>query len=488
MLESFNTMLSTLGIFFWIDLLLAFFVIFKERKKPTSTLLWVIVILSMPIVGFILYVLIGVDLSKSNTFRNKDDDIALLTSQSLDRIVKINKGEYAFHDKRSYEYQPLIKLLSNNSFSKYTENNQVETFYDGPSFQKDLIEELNKAEHSIFFQFYIIKSGEFLDSIKEVLKRKAREGVEVKVLADGMGGRFLRRRDIIDMKNAGVEFAVFFPATLGIFNIRINFRNHRKIVIIDSKVGYVGGFNVGDEYINKSKRFGFWRDTHIKIRGEGINDLTNRFYLDFKFASGNEYGRYQTVVLSDEEKEEYDVAMNIVTSGPDHELEQIRDGFARMISMAKDRIYLQTPYFIPDDGLLKGLRMAAYSGVDVRIMVPKKPDHPFVKSASRSYIGELLKFGAKVYYYEDFGFLHSKTLLIDDFVTTVGTANFDIRSFSLNFEINAFIYDYEVNKDFAEQFEKDIEVCQRYTFQDYLDRNIGEKFTESISRLLSPLL
>lgn len=488
MVSTFDNMLSNFGIFFWVDILLALFVIFKERKKPTSTLLWVIVILSLPILGFILYILIGVDLSKTKMFEDKDNEKLLMTSQSLDRIVKINKGEYEYHDERSYDYQSLIKLLSNNSFSKYTENNKVDMFFDGPSFQQDMIEELKKAKHSIYFQFYIIKSGEFFDSVKEVLIEKAKEGVEVKVLLDGMGGRNLKLRDKRELEEAGIEVAVFFPATLGLLNIRINFRNHRKIVVIDSKLGYVGGFNVGDEYINKSKRFGFWRDTHLKIRGEGVNDLLNRFYLDFRFASKNKYGRYQTFFIEDSPDNDYDVAMNVVTSGPDHELEQIRDGYDMMINMAKDRIYLQTPYFIPDDGLLKGLRMAAYSGVDVRIMVPKKPDHPFVKSASRSYIGELLKFGAKVYYYEEHGFLHAKTLLIDDFVSTVGTANFDVRSFSLNFEINAFVYDYEVNRRLAEQFEKDIEVCHRYTYDEYLNRHIGEKFTESISRLLSPLL
>lgn len=477
---------STLGLLFWLDLVLALFVVFKERKNPTSTMLWVMVILTFPIIGFLIYLLFGVDLSKSKMFQDKDEDSGIMYSQSLERIELINRGEYEFQDLKSYDYQPLIKLLSNSSFSKYVESNKVDIFYDGHELVNDIIDELSKAKNSIYIQSYIISSGEMFDAIKEVLIKKAKEGVEVKFLVDGMGGRKLDKKDIKELEEAGVQNAIFFPPFLGNLNVRINFRNHRKIIIIDSQIGYVGGFNIADEYISKSKKFGYWRDTHIKIEGEGVNDLTDRFYLDFKFATGIGNGRYQT--YSKELSNEYKVAMNVVTSGPDHELEQIRDGFAKMIAMAENRIFIQTPYFIPDDGLLKSLRMAAYSGVDVKIMVPKKPDHPFVKSASRSYLGELLKFGAEVYYYEEHGFLHAKTMIVDNFVSTVGTANFDIRSFSLNFEVNAFMYDYGVNYDLSNQFIEDINSCEKYTYEKYSQRSIWEKAAESIARLLSPIL
>lgn len=486
MFEFFRFDFSTLGLLFWLDLVLALFVVFKERKNPTSTMLWVMVILTFPIIGFLIYLLFGVDLSKSKMFQDKDEDSGIMYSQSLERIELINRGEFEFQDLKSYDYQPLIKLLSNSSFSKYVESNKVDIFYDGHELVNDIIDELSKAKNSIYIQSYIISSGEMFDAIKEVLIKKAKEGVEVKFLVDGMGGRKLDKKDIKELEEAGVQNAIFFPPFLGNLNVRINFRNHRKIIIIDSQIGYVGGFNIADEYISKSKKFGYWRDTHIKIEGEGVNDLTDRFYLDFKFATGIGNGRYQT--YSKELSDEYKVAMNVITSGPDHELEQIRDGFAKMIDMAENRIFIQTPYFIPDDGLLKSLRMAAYSGVDVKIMVPKKPDHPFVKSASRSYLGELLKFGAEVYYYEEHGFLHAKTMIVDNFVSTVGTANFDIRSFSLNFEVNAFMYDYGVNYDLSNQFIEDINSCEKYTYEKYSQRSIWEKAAESIARLLSPIL
>lgn len=486
MTEFIRIYLSTFGLLFWIDIIFALIVIFKEKKPPTSTILWVMVILLFPGVGSILYLIIGIDMTKSRSFKEKDISFGKIYLQDLKRIEAINKGAYKYQDIKSYDYQGLIKLLSNNSYSRYNEHNKVDIFYDGLSLKDDLIGELKKAKNSIYIQSYIIKSGDFFDQIKEVLIAKAQAGLDVKVLVDGMGGRNLSRRDRKELKENGVKLGIFFPAILGHLNIRMNFRNHRKVIVIDSKVGYVGGFNIGDEYIDMSKRFGKWRDTHLKVQGEAVNDLTNRFYLDYKFTTGDDCGCYQSYIYNGEE--DYNVAMNIISSGPDNELEQIRDGFSKMIESATSRIYIQTPYFIPDEGLFKSLRMAAYSGVDIKIMVPKKPDHPFVKSASRSYLAELMKYGAEVYYYENHGFLHSKMVLIDNFVSTVGTANFDIRSFALNFEVNAFMYDYGINNNLAKQFEEDMKKSEKYSMEKYNKRKIYSRMAESISRLLSPIL
>lgn len=477
---------SIAGLLFWIDLLLAMFVIFKERKNPKSTMLWVIVIMTLPLVGFVMYMVTGFDMTKSRIFKSKYDDDKIKIATAKHRIRKINTGTYQYHDKRSYEYDGMIRLLSNNSLSKYTEHNKVKLINDGVEFMNDMIEEFENAEQNIYFQFYIISSGEFFDRLKEIFIRKAIEGVEIKILVDGMGGRKLKKQDIQELEDAGVEVDIFFPPTLGPLNIRLNYRNHRKIVVVDNKVGYLGGFNIGDEYISKDPDLNYWRDSHIKIKGEAVNDLINRFYLDYKFSSKKADGRYQTQI--DEFDENYDVAMNIVASGPDHDLEQIRDGFDKMISLAKERIYIQTPYFIPDEGLFKSLIMAAYSGVDIRITVPGRPDHPFVQPASRWYLGRLLEVGASVYYYDDESFIHSKTILIDDFVSSIGTANFDIRSFALNFEINAFIYDYGFNRDLAESFHKDMEVSEKYNLQDYENRSKIDAIKESLCVLLSPLL
>lgn len=486
MTEFIRIYLSTFGVLFWIDLIFAFIVIFKEKKPATSTILWVMVIFLFPVIGVIFYLMIGIDMTKSRSFREKDISFGKIYPQDLERIEAINAGSYNYHDIKSYDYQSLIKLLSNNSLSRYNEHNKVDVFYDGVSLKDDMLKELKKAKNSIYMQAYIIKSGDFFDEIKEVLIEKAKAGLDVKVLVDGMGGRNLRLRDRIELRENGVKLGIFFPPFLGNLNVRMNFRNHRKVIVIDSKVGYVGGFNIGDEYIDMSKRFGQWRDTHLKVQGEAVNDLTTRFYLDYKFATGEDCGCYQSYIYDGEA--DYNVAMNIISSGPDNELEQIRDGFSKMIESATSRIYIQTPYFIPDEGLFKSLRMAAYSGVDVKIMVPKKPDHPFVKSASRSHLAELMKYGAEVYYYETHGFLHSKMILIDNFVSTVGTANFDIRSFALNFEVNAFMYDYGINNDLAKHFEEDMKKSEKYSMEKYNNRKIYSRMAESISRLLSPIL
>lgn len=484
MVENLLQYINISVVIFVVNMILSAAVIFLERKNPTTTVLWVMVIMFLPIVGFIIYIIFGVDLSKTKMFKNKTTEDEFTNAYALDRIEEIIEGQYDYNDKQAYEYDSMIRLLSVGSFSKYTEFNKVEVFSDGILLADDIINEINNARNSIYIEYYIISSGVYFDRVKEALIKKAKEGVEIKLLVDGMGGRKLKRSDINEMKDAGIEYVVFFPPTLGPLNVRVNFRNHRKIIVIDSEVGYMGGFNIADEYINLDEKFGYWRDTHLKIHGEAINDLTNRFFIDYKFASGNQYGRYLSHVIN----KDYNVAMNIVSSGPDHKLEQIRDGFDKMISLAKKRIYIQTPYFIPDEGLLKSLRMAAYSGTDVRIMVPRKPDHPFVKSASRSYLSELLEFGAKVYYYQNDRFLHAKTILIDDFVSSVGTANFDIRSFKLNFEINAFIYDSRINNILAKQFLDDIVHCDEYTYDEYLERSLYHKVTESLSRLLSPVL
>lgn len=484
--ELFDLFNRVFGILWWIGLVIIIGILFGQRKSPESTLIWATLILVLPGIGILLYLLIGVDLSKTRMFRQKDKDEKAFYQRAIKRTEKINSGEYIYNDLESYKYEPLIKTVINNGYTEYTEKNSVDLFFEGNDLLEALLEDINNAKHSIFIQSYIISSGYHLDKVSEALIKKAKEGLDVRILVDGLGGRKFKKKDRERLIENGIKIAVFFPPFLKYFTLRINFRNHRKIYIIDNKIGYVGGFNIGDEYLNRDPEKGFWRDTHARIVGESINDLINRFYLDYKFATGDSAGAYQTYV--EELDDNQNVAVSIVSSGPESELEQIRDGFQKMINLAKHRIYIQTPYFVPDDGLMKSLIMACYSGVDVRIMVPKKPDHPFVVSASRSYLGQLLEHGAKVYYYKNEGFLHSKMILVDDYITTVGTTNFDVRSFGLNFEVNAFIFDFEVNHENARQFDEDILNCEKYTFIDYKNRPTIKRISESISRLLSPLL
>ncbi|MUV37474.1 Cardiolipin synthase [Lentibacillus sp. JNUCC-1] len=267
-------------------------------------------------------------------------------------------------------------------------------------------------------------------------------------------------------------------------NFKINYRNHRKLAIIDGQIGYIGGFNIGDEYLGESRKFGYWRDTHLRLSGDAVRNMQTRFILDWNQASRNHIGYEERFYNAEPQG---NVGVQIVSSGPDSEWEQIKYGYIKMILLAKEYVYIQTPYYIPDESLRDALRIAVLSGVKIKIMIPNKPDHPFVYWATLSYIGDLLSAGAEVYIYQG-GFLHAKTIVVDGKLASVGTANIDVRSFRLNFEVNAFLYDTAIAQELVEAFEKDVHKSTQMTKLLYQKRSLGIRFKESISRLLSPIL
>lgn len=469
----------------WINILLAILLVFFERRNPTSTWLWLMVLTFLPGIGFILYLFLGQDLSRQRIFETSSNedycfrDIVNLQKQEMD------KDEYKFKDPNYLQYEDLINMHLISSESFFTQDNNVEIYFEGNEKFNALMKSIEKANHYIHLQYYIYKSDDLGSKIIDLLCKKAKDGVEVKLLVDGMGGRKFSRRDKARLEQCGGQFGVFFPPFIPYLSPRINYRNHRKICIIDGKEAFVGGFNVGNEYIGLSRKFGYWRDTHIKIVGSAISSLQWRFFLDWRFATGEEIIRCQTYLA--EEGTLGDTGIQIVSSGPDSKWPSVKDGYLRMISIAKEKIYIETPYFIPDDSIFEALRIAGLSGLDVRVMIPCKPDHPFVYWASMSYIGELLQAGVRFYTYEK-GFLHSKVVLMDSFVSSVGTANLDIRSFKLNFEVNAFLYDESINLKLTEKFLDDLELCKEITLEEYKNRGRIVKIKESYSRLLSPIL
>ena len=326
-------------------------------------------------------------------------------------------------------------------------------------------------------QYYIIRNDELWQEVEKVLIQKAREGVEVRVLFDSMGCRTMK----------GIQVAEFFPALLGQLQLRVNYRNHRKIVVIDGRVGFVGGFNVGREYLGRDKKFGYWRDTHLCIEGAAVTSLAVRFVLDWNYAAKENLFLEDSLFEIPQYTRNGRDPVQIISSGPDSKTKMIHDNYLRLIHRAQDHVYIQTPYFIPDDSILDALKIAAKSGVDVRIMIPCKPDHPFVYWATYSYIGEMVAAGAKCYVYNN-GFLHAKTLSIDGMVACVGTANMDFRSFGLNFEVNAVIYSERTVQRLERAFENDMTLCTQVTRKVYDERGLVIKAKEQFSRLLSPLL
>lgn len=470
---------------FILNVVLSCVIIFLERKKPTSTLLWVMTINFLPIIGFILYLLIGQDLSKKKMFTRKGQVDKEIKSFLSKQGEEIKSGKYHFINKETEKHDELIAMFNSSGNGAFYQYNDIKLYKDGRYKFKDLKEDIKNAKHSIYIQYYIFKSDELGKEILELLMEKSLEGIEVLLLVDGMGARNFSLRYRKKVEKSGIKLTIFFPGILPRINTRINYRNHRKIAVIDNKIGYVGGLNVGDEYISKYKKFGFWRDTHLRITGPAVSGLQWRFFLDYRFAAGNGSGGFITPLDFGPRKDNKDIC--IVSSGPDTKALAIRHGYSKMITSSKKRLYIQTPYFVPDDGLLNDLKIAAMSGVDVRIMIPRKKDHPFVHWASTSFIGELLELGVKAYLYEG-GFLHSKVLISDDYVSSVGTANFDIRSFELNFEVNAFVFDNEINEKLIEGFMEDVEKSTEITIEIYNNRNMVKRIKESISRLLSPIL
>ena len=474
-------------ILFLINLTLSMFIIFLGKKKPVSTILWVMAINFLPIIGFILYLIIGQDLSGRRMFDKKGVLSEDLRKNADKQLEEIKSGDLELKDKTK-QYLEIIEMFNKGEMELIYTDNDIRKYNDGRDMFKDLFQDIEKAEESVYIQSYILKSDGLGKKLFEVLKAKAKEGLDVVLLVDGMGGRKFKKSDMRALEEAGVKVAIFFPGLFRRINTRVNYRNHRKIIAIDHNIGYVGGLNIGDEYLSKDPKFGFWRDTHLRIAGDAVIGLEFRLFLDYRFAAKKNDAKFMTRVPAfRKENEKGEKEICIVTSGPDSKVDSIRNGYGKLITRARKSIYIQTPYFIPDSGLYNALKCAALAGCEINIMIPKKRDHPFVHWASLWFLGDLLQWGVKAYLYEG-GFLHAKVLLCDDYLSSVGTANFDIRSFELNFEANAFVFDEELNKSLKEDFMNDVKKSTQLTQEIYDQRSAFVKFREGISRLLSPIL
>ena len=463
------------------NIFFSFSLIFIERKDPSTTWAWLMIMIVLPGLGFIIYLLLGQNFSRARLFKEKKE-FDTIKRRELSKDFTSKEHEHIGGE----QYLDLIRMNYTHSGAKCTYNNEVDVYYNGVDKFAQLIKDLKNAKKFIHIQYYIIRPDRLGKKIMSILEEKAAEGVEVRFLVDSMGSYKVTRRSLRNFTKNGGKFEIFFPGIFPHVNTRINYRNHRKMVVIDGEYGYIGGFNVGDEYINENKHIGFWRDTHIRIRGEAVNDLTNRFLLDWCYASGEEIEDFSKFYPKNPIRDG-DIAIQIVTSGPDHNEEYIKNAYMKMINNAKKYVYLETPYFVPDSPMLEALKLSALSGVDVRLIIPGKPDHIFMKWAASAYIGDLLNAGAKVYLYQN-GFIHAKTIVADGKVCTIGTANMDMRSYSLNFEVNAFIYDDRVANNLETQFFKDIEDCKVMTKEEYDKRSITLRIRESIIRLISPIL
>ncbi|MDD3363829.1 MAG: cardiolipin synthase [Syntrophomonas sp.] len=479
-----NTSSQVLSYLFLFNIILALIVVGFERRNPTATWSWLLVMFFLPGFGFVLYLFLGQDLRKKRLFYIKEGEERELYPLVQQQDEYLHNNLLLFNDARINEYKNLIHLHL-NSQALFTQDNSVKVFDNGNDLFRELKAGLERAQKYIHMEYYIIRNDSLGKDILDLLTRKARSGVEVKLLYDGMGCMHLPRKFFKPLIAVGGKVASFFPPLLPYINLRFNYRNHRKICLIDGEEGYVGGFNIGDEYLGKSPEIGYWRDTHICIKGSALDELELRFLLDWRYASRDNFiadARYFPHRIDQGQS-----GIQIVSSGPDSKWSAIKHGYLKMISGARRNICLQTPYFVPDDSILEALKIAALSGVEVCLTIPGKPDHFFVHWASMSYVGELLEAGVRCFNYNR-GFMHSKVIVIDGLISSVGTANLDIRSFELNFEVNAFIYDEKVSQELEASYKKDLEVCTEITMEAYLRRSLSVRTKEACCRLLSPLL
>jgi cardiolipin synthase len=469
------------NIIFIINIFFAIVVVFFERKTPTAVLAWLMVLFFLPLFGFLLYLFFGQNFTRRKMFTIKGkDDLRVLQEIFEEQYRDLVDPEYRFSNPDAELYRDTILALLRNGYAFLTEHNRVEIFTDGKEKFDSLFEAIGAAQHHIHMEYFIVNNDELGRAVVHALAGKASEGVEVRLLFDALGTRAGKGSKEVfhELTDAGGKIGVFFPSIY-----RANYRNHRKIAVIDGKVGFIGGFNIGDEYLGKGP-LGYWRDTALRIQGRAVNTLQLRFMLDWNFTT-NEFQESDPAYFP-EPDESGATPIQIVSSGPDLRWSPIKEGYIKLINSARESVYIQTPYFIPDDSVSDALRLAAFSGVDVRVMIPCKPDHPFVYWASLSFIGDLLGAGVRAYTYDN-GFIHAKTIVVDGKAGSVGSANWDERSFRLNFETNAFFYDASVGSELKRRFEQDLTVSTEITPERYAERPAWIKFKESISRLFSGL-
>ncbi len=471
---------------FFINTLLAITIVFFERRDPRTIWTWLLVLYFIPVLGFFLYLLIGQDMRKSRMFKNKELEDAIQSAVLKQEQRVKNKAIFSHDNGEMSRYHDLVMYNLTAAKSVYTDDNEVEIYTDGKEYFARLYEDMKNAKEFIHIQSYIIKNDELWQALEPLLAQKVKEGVEVRILYDSMGCRSMRKRDWDRIREYGIQVGEFFPAFFKRLQIRINYRNHRKIIVIDGKTSYVGGFNIGREYLGMDKKFGYWRDTHLRLQGSAVVSLHIRFILDWNYTT--KQNLFSEINLVKEfSPGNGNEGVQIISSGPDTQNQEIRDNYQKLIGKARDHVYIQSPYLVPDEIILNEIKMAAYSGIDVRIMIPCKPDHPLVYWATYSYVGELLDAGVKCYTYDN-GFLHAKGVMADGLVCCYGTANMDVRSFQLNFEVNATIYSPKTTKKMEAIFEKDLEYCTEITSELYAQRSLVIRIKEQFSRMFSFIL
>lgn len=450
-------------------------VIVLDNRNPVKTMAWVVVLFFLPYAGLILYFFFGRSTRKER----------IISRKSYSRLLKRPMAEFLAQEAFTppAEQHQLIQFFRNTNQALPFEGNLIDVYTDGYSMLHALIRDLYRARHHIHLEFYIFEDDAAGRLIRDILIEKAREGVEIRLIYDDVGCWHVENRFFERMKEEGIEARSFLKVRFPLFTSKVNYRNHRKIVVIDGKAGYIGGMNIAERYLRGFK-WGIWRDTHLRIEGRAVYGLQTAFLMDWYFVD-------RTLITSaayfPKIEPHGEAITQIVTSDPVGEWREMMQGLTLAILNARKYFYIQSPYFLPTEPIMNALRTAALAGVDIRLMMPEKADNRLTHLGSCSYLKDILKAGVKVYFYRK-GFLHSKLMVADDSLSTVGSTNMDFRSFEHNFEANAFLYDLSTALRMKEIFLHDQKECVQVLLKNWEKRPLKRRALESVVRLLSPLL
>lgn len=447
--------------------------------RPTKTLAWLLVIFTIPIGGIFLYLLLGRNRRKNKLFDLRNSEEITKYLREVQKLhTEISVEEYAEHER-------LITLINKNSDFQPTTGNKLKLLKNGESTFDAIFTALKQAKHFINLEYYIFENGQLAEALYNLFEEKLKHGVKVRILYDGIGSSSLSRTYIKSLQNMGVEIHSFLPIKLGRFLSTLNYRNHRKIIVVDNKIAFTGGINISDKYINSDSDLGIWHDMHLQIEGPAATSLQRIFALDWYFVSK------KIDILSTEDmklaSQIGNSTVQIVSSDPDADFSATQQLYFTIIKEAKDYVYIVNPYIIPGQAILEALKVAALSGVDVRLLLSEKSDNAIVGWCVRSYFESLLQAGVKIYLYRS-NFLHSKTIMADDTVSSVGTANMDIRSFEQNYEVNAAIYDDDFCIELKEDFLEDCTKSHQLNYEAFLARPWHHKIKEGTAKIFSPVL
>ncbi|MFD2670837.1 cardiolipin synthase [Marinicrinis sediminis] len=455
-----------------------FTILILEFRKPSKTVAWLFILFVFPIIGFVMYYFLASEYRSRKKvekrtlhapFDMKRQYRSYLKSEPVPAVITARLG----------------KLLASIPYSPLSSNNRVEVLFNAVDTYEAMMKAMKEAQEHIHLEYYTFRPDEAGQPFLKLLRKKAMEGVRVRLIFDGVGTMDLKKPELTLLKEAGVEFTCFLPPLFAFFDKRMNYRNHRKLVVIDGKVGFLGGINIGEEYLGGNPKLGYWRDTHLKLTGKAVHALQYVFMKDWQLSKEEELiegGLFQG------DLEEHGMEpVQIIASGPDAAWDSILEAYFSAISAAEESVYITTPYFIPDSSVIMALKTAALSGVDVRVIFPQRSDSVLVRWASLSYLEELLEAGVKFYEYTR-GFIHAKILIVDRKIASVGTANMDMRSFFDNFELNAMLYDPKNIAVLLRDFQQDLKDSEEVELKDFEQRSRWMKMKEAVGRMLSPLL